>query len=97
MSPRLCNSLKEQWYIDLCKSPATKLSFFLDNMFFNTFELAPYLKELKPEGSLFALWLGGHTLRVETNRWIHPSPPREQRVCCFCHSGDVEDERQLFV
>ena len=91
-------SLKEQWYTDLCKSPATKVSFFLDNMFFDTFELAPYLKELRPECSLFSLIkfrLGGHTLRVETDRWIHPSPPREQRVCCFCHSGAVEDEQHF--
>ena len=67
-------------------------------MFFGTFELAPYLKEFRPEHSLSSLsnlWLGGHALRAETDRSIHPGPPREQHMCWFCHSGHVEDKQHI--
>ena len=39
--------------------------------------------------------LGAHSLRVETDRWLRPKPPREQRVCRHCSMQAVEDEQHF--
>lgn len=91
-------SLREQWFNSVCQSSAPKVSCFIDNMYFDSFNMAPYLSSMRPGGPLFSLIkfrLGGHTLRIETDRWVHPKPPREQRVCRFCHTGAVEDEQHF--
>ncbi len=36
-----------------------------------------------------------HSLRVETDRWLRPKPPREQRVCRHCPMQAVEDEQHF--
>ena len=36
-----------------------------------------------------------HSLRVETDRWLRPKPPREQRVCRHCSMQAVEDEQHF--
>ena len=49
----------------------TKVSFFMDNMFFDSNVMASYLRDIRPSASLFSLIkfrLGGHSLRVETDR-----------------------------
>ena len=60
--------------------------------------MASYLGELRPEAPMFDLIkfrVGGHSLRVETDRWLHPKPPREQRLCRCCNTGAVEDEQHF--
>ena len=87
-----------QWYHGICQSSATKVSFFMDNMFFDSNVVASYLRDIRPSASLFALIkfrLGGHSLRVETDRWLRPKPPREQRVCRHCSMQAVEDEQHF--
>ena len=67
-------------------------------MYFDTPDMAPHLRSLKSESLLFDLIkfrLSSHVLRVETDRWIHPKPPREQRTCKFCQCGSVEDEQHF--
>ena len=36
-----------------------------------------------------------HTLRVETDRWLIPKPPREQPVCRHCTMQAIEDEQHF--
>ena len=57
-----------------------------------------YLCDIRPSASLFSLIkfrLGGHSLRVETDRWLRPKPPREQRICRHCSMQAVEDEQHF--
>ncbi len=80
------------------QSSATKVSFFMDNMFFDSNVMASYLRDIRPSASLFSLIkfkLGGHSLRVETDRWLRPKPPREQSVCRHCSMQAVEDEQHF--
>ena len=79
--------LRDKWYHGICQSSATKVSFFIDNMFFDSNVMASYFRDIRPSASLFSLIkfrLGAHSLRVETDRWLRPKPPREQRVCRHC-------------
>ncbi len=70
----------------------------MGNMFFDSNVMASYLRDIRPSASLFSLIkfrLGGHSLRVETDRWSRPKPPREQRVCRHCSMQAVEDEQHF--
>jgi len=90
--------LRDKWYHGICQSSATKVSFFMDNMFFDSNVVASYLRDIRPSASLFSLIkfrLGGQSLRVETDRWLRPKPPREQRVCRHCSMQAVEDEQHF--
>jgi len=54
--------------------------------------------DIRPSASVFSLIKfrsGGHSLRVETDRWLRPKPPREQRICCHCSMQAVEDEQHF--
>ena len=80
-------TLRDDRYVMTDQSPATKTSFYINNMFFDSDRIAEYLTSLRPSAPLFALIkfrLGAHTLRVETDRWLIPKPPREQGVCRHC-------------
>ena len=90
--------LRDKWYHGICQSSATKVSFFMDNMFFDSNVMASYLRDIRPSAPLFSLIkfrLGAHSLRVETDRWLRPKPPREQRVCRHCSMQAVEDEQHF--
>ena len=39
--------------------------------------------------------LSSHSLRIEQCRWERIKPPRCDRVCLICNSGQVEDEYHL--
>ena len=72
--------------------------FYIDNTFFDCARIAEYLTSLRPSAPLFALIKfrsGAHTLRVETDRWLIPKPPRDQRVCRHCTVQAIEDEQHL--
>ncbi len=63
--------LRDKRYHGICQSSATKDSFFMDNMSFYSNVVASYLRDIRPSASLFSLIkfrLGGHSLRVETDR-----------------------------
>ena len=79
------------------QSSATKVRFFMTNMFFDSDVIASYLRDIRSSASLFSLKfrLGGHSLRVETDRWLRPKPPREQRICRHCSMQAVEDEQHF--
>ena len=90
--------LRDKWYHGIYQSSVTKVSFFMDNMFFDSNVMASYLRDIRPSASLFSLIkfkLGGQSLRVETDRWLRPRPPREQRVCRHCSMQAVEDEQHF--
>jgi len=90
--------LRDKWYHGICQSSATKVSFFMDNMFFDSNVMAAYLRDIRPSAPLFSLInfsSGAHSLRVETDRWLRPNPPREQRVCRHCSMQAVEDEQHF--
>ncbi len=75
--------LRDKWYHGICQSSATKVSFV--NMFFDSNVMASHLRDIIPSAPLFSLIkfrLGA--LRVETDRWLRPKPPRKQRVCRHC-------------
>ncbi len=72
--------------------------FSMDNMFFDSNVMASYLRDIRPSASLFSFIkfrLGGHSLRVETDRWLRPKQPREQRICRHCSMQAVEDEQHF--
>ncbi len=55
--------LRDKWYHGICQSSATKVSFFMDNMFFDSNVMASYLRDIRPSASLFSLIkfrLGAH-------------------------------------
>ena len=96
--PSAVDTLRDNWLSSVCQSPATKVSFYVDNMFFDSDQMAPYLSVLPPTAPLFALIkfrLGAHVLRVETDRWLVPKPPRESRLCRHCAMQVVEDEQHF--
>ncbi len=87
--------LRDKWYHGICQSSATKVSLFMDNMFFDSNIMAPYLRDIRPSASLFSLIkfrLGAHSLRVETDRWLRPKPPREQRVSLIDWISDTRPQ-----
>ena len=89
---------RSHWLASVCQSPTTKVSFYVDNIFFESDQMARYLVLLPPSGPLFSLIkfrLGAHTLRVETDRWLVPAPPRESRICRHCSMQAVEDEQHF--
>ncbi len=45
--------LRDKWYHCICQSSATKVSFFMDNMFFDSNVMASYLRDIRPSASLF--------------------------------------------
>ena len=56
------------------------------------------LGDLRPEAPLFDLIkfrLGGHCVRVETDRWLRPEVPKCQRICRCCTTRAVEDEQHF--
>jgi len=59
------------------------------------FSFKEYLDILKPgERKLFTrLRIGAHKLYVESGRWKKLS--RDERICRFCESGNVEDEDHI--
>ena len=66
--------LMDKRYHSICQSSATEVSFFMDNMFSDSNVMASYLRDIRPSASLFSLIkfrLGGHSLRVETDRPNH--------------------------
>ncbi len=76
------------------------VSFFMGNMFFDSNVMASYLSDSRPSVPLFSLIkfrLGAHSLRLETDRWLRPKPPRDQRVCRQCSMQAVEDEQHSFL
>ena len=90
--------LRDKWYHGICQSSATKVSFFMDNMFFDSNVMASYLRDIRPSAALFApikFRLGGHSLRVETDRWLRPKPVREQRIGRHCSTQAFEHEQHF--
>ncbi len=70
----------------------------MDNIFFASNVMASYLRDICPSASLFSLIkfrLGGHSLRVETDNWLRPKPPKEQRICRHCSMQTVEDDQHF--
>ena len=39
--------------------------------------------------------LSSHVLRIEQCRWERTKPPRSERVCLICKSGQIEDEYHM--
>ena len=51
------------------------------------------LRDQRAVKLLAQLWMGSHSLAIETGRWIRPQRvPSAQRGCPLCNSGEVEDE-----
>ena len=38
-----------------------------------------------------------HNLRIETGRYKRPQIPAEQRICLYCNSGMVDDEKHFIT
>lgn len=96
--PNAVDALRDRWYSEVCQLSSVKVKHYVDNFFFDSKYMAAYLKLLPPSPALFALIkfrLGAHTLRVETDRWLVPKPPRESRICHFCSMQAVEDEQHF--
>ena len=50
-----CRQVYAIVYHSICQSSVTKVSFFMDNMVFDTSVMASYLRDLLPSASLFSL------------------------------------------
>ena len=88
------STLRQQWLTTVCQSTSSKTQFYIDSMYFDSDQIAPYLNA-RPSPAMFAFIkfrLGSHRLRVELDRWVVPKPPREQRICRHCDSLAAEDE-----
>ena len=62
------------------------------------YELEKYLSIIKDSNkrkTLARFRLSNHSLQIETRR--HHNIAREERLCNFCHSGDVENESHLLL
>ena len=83
-------TLRDTWFSEVCQSSSTKAQDYLDNMRFDSDEMAPYWHSL----ALFSLMkfeLGSHWLKIETDKWLPLGPPRDERSCQHCHMQAVED------
>ncbi|KAA6424585.1 MAG: hypothetical protein FRX49_05794 [Trebouxia sp. A1-2] len=90
-------TLRDKWFTKICQSDNTKVKCFIDNMFFDSDHMVPYLLS-RPYPALFALIkfrLGSHWLRIETDRWLPVKPPKDQRICRHCDMNAVEDEQHF--
>ena len=38
-----------------------------------------------------------HTLRIELGRYSRPATPLSERKCCFCESGEIDDEKHFIL
>ena len=84
--------IRHKWYHGICQSSATKISFFMDNMGFDSDVTASYLRGIRPSASI----VFSHIMHQVQIRWLRPQPqpqpppqkPREQRVCRHrCHQS----------
>ena len=67
-------------------------------MFSDSNVMASYLCDIRPSASLFSLIkfrLGGHSLRVETDRWLRLKPVRKQRIGRHCSTQAFEHEQHF--
>ncbi len=88
--------LRDKWYHGICQSSATKVSFFMENMCFDSNVMASCLWDIRPSAPLFTLIkfrLGAHSLSLSL--WLRHKPPREQCVCRLCSMQAVEDEQHF--
>ena len=72
----------------------------MDKMFDDSNVMASYRHNIRSSALLFPLIkfkLGGHLLRVETNRWLRPHPFEGQGVCRHCCMQAVSDEQHSFL
>ena len=92
-------TLQDKWFSQVCQSDLTKVKCFIENMFWDSDQMAEYLSA-RPSPALFAFIkfrLGSHRLRVETDRWLIAKPPIGQRICRHCVMNVVENEQRFFV
>ena len=92
-------TLRDKWFKQGCQLDLTKVKCFIDNMFFDSDQMAEYLSA-RPSPALFALIkfrLGSHRLRVETDRWLPVKPPTYQRICRHCDMNAVENDQHLIA
>ena len=90
-------TLRDKWFNQVCQSDFTKVKCFIDNLFFDSDQMAEYLST-RPSPALFAFIkfrLGSHRLRVETDGWLPVKPPTGQRICRHCDMIAVENEQHF--
>ena len=84
----------DNWRQNICKMP--KLCTYV--LFKNEFCMENYLmyvKSSKLRKLLSKLRLSSHDLFIEKGRYTNI--PREQRLCKFCNSGNIEDEKHFII
>ena len=79
-------TLRDKWFNQVCQLDRTKINCFIDNMFFDSGQMAEL--SARPSPALFALInlrLGWHRLRVETDKWLPVKLPtglgQLERIC----------------
>ena len=69
-------------------------------LFKTEFKQEPYLNFMTNPKHAYALArfrISSHNLRVETGRYVKPKIPIEDRICLYCTSHCVEDERHFLL
>ena len=90
----LKETYSEHWKMKI--STSTRLEFyskikkdFVEDPFLNT------VQNFDAKKDYFKLKTSNHSLLVETGRYCRPILPRENRICKFCRTNDIEDEIHL--
>ena len=87
---RVVDNFIQQWHVAVENSPVL-ISY---NYFKNNFEYESYL-DILPYSlrcTLSRLRLSSHSLRIQTGRYAQNRLARNERICLYCDSGDIEDE-----
>ena len=65
-----------------------------------SFRTEPYIENIRNRNQ--RCWLSryrtsAHTLRIELGRYSRPVTPLSERKCCFCESGEIDDEKHFVL
>ena len=91
--PTLKRRLTDNFIVELRRGLDSSTSMTLYREINTTFDLQSYLLKIqnsKQRQALSKLRLSSHGLLIETGR--HSGIARENRICAFCNTNDIEDE-----
>ena len=94
---RMIDCFLQKWYTDLQNT--TLLKYFYKHIK-QSFTIETYLNKLTTKThrrNIAKIRLSSHNLRIETARYARERVDREERVCKFCTSMEVEDEYHFIL
>lgn len=87
------------WQCELHQDrPGTKLQTY--SLVKHEYRIEPhllYVKDKRYQRAITKLRVSSHQLYIETGRHLRPLVPRQDRICIFCNSGEIDDEMHFLL